>query len=466
MPLSVDDYIQELIDHDPSLLQRQDEARKIVADIIQQRPQTTLSSTHFDHVRTLLMQQPLPSTHQSFRWLPLALAVPVMAVLVIVVWPTIRPSKNVVSTSGVNIQLAGSNAFGLLAGVSTSSIRTSNVNQPAAQDVQTSTAAGADASAKLGSIDGEYRFPVFTYAADTAIPQRQVLQRVKTLSGVVEGIGSAGGLLDLKTFSDVRTDNITWSQQTADGYTISVDVRQGVISLYRNAGDVRIATPERAVSAAVGDVTEEQAVTIAADFLQRHHIDISGLGQPVVQQSVSGFMLDMPATQELAPTAYTTVVYPWVIDGVSVYDESGALFGLQVVVEGSSRTVSSVMNIMQRSFVASSYDQSITMTDIRSYLGRGGWMWSSPIATGQATTAYALEAPTSVYMISRYQLDGGQDDLLVPALRFPVAAADQQKIGRSAVIVPVIRDLISPTSTSSTGDGSVGTQPAFPKESL
>ena len=81
-------------------------------------------------------------------------------------------------------------------------------------------------------------------------------------------------------------------------------------------------------------------------------------------------MLDMPATQELAPTAYTTVVYPWVIDGVSVYDESGALFGLQVIVEGSTRTVSSVMNIMQRTFVASSYDQSISMTDIRSYLGQ------------------------------------------------------------------------------------------------
>jgi hypothetical protein len=123
------------------------------------------------------------------------------------------------------------------------------------------------------------------------------------------------------------------------------------------------------------------------------------------------------------------------------------------------------MNIMQRSFVASSYDQSITMTDIRSYLGRGGWMWSLPIATGQATTAYALEAPTSVYMISRYQLDGGQDDLLVPALRFPVAAADQQIVGRSAVIVPVIRDLISPTPTSSTSDGSVGIEPASPKVS-
>ncbi len=465
MPHSAESFLRELYTLDPSLRARDQELQQTVALLLAQRPHITPNELFIEQLHTKIMEQPIknPST-TSFRWMPL-LAIPALAAIALVVYPYLTPSTATKTDDAVTVTQARGQAFGVLTSQNVTNSRSSAT--PSATKDMSATPVNGEVESGSGTsalpMDLSYAMAVYTYGGTITIPHLDVLKRNKTLGGLPSADGASVSLLDLGSFSGLRTDQMTWSQRTADGYTITVDGREGTINIYRDSGMVRalsdVASPDGTVSsgsASTATVTDTQAIRIAGSFLTKHGISTESYGAAVVQQSLGGVYMEKVAAGDGAGNSMATVTYPWVVKGTSVYDESGNPFGLQVTVDAATQSVLSVYNLMTRSFTSSQYTLTDQTADIQAFLGRGGWLWSGAVSAETKTTSYALETPSAVYMMSQYQQDGGHDDLLVPALRFPVNEKDQAAVGRSAVMVPVVKNLLTPPTTST---GATVTEP-------
>jgi hypothetical protein len=294
----------------------------------------------------------------------------------------------------------------------------------------------------------------YSYDGSISIPNFPVLQRVKGLSGA-SGI-TAGGLLSLDSFGGLRVDSATATQTTDDGYTIMVDYREGTVSMYKNSGVSRVypmiepavlGTKEGISSTPAPSIQESisttEAITKAKQFADRHGIPVGNYGAPVVQY--------WPGQEQLAGgkvLAPATVLFPLTLNGRPVYDEGGNRYGIQVVVDASGSVIS-VYNLSSLNFTSSTYEVTSSTKAITDYLARGAWMWATkPAGT---TKNYDLAAPTTGYMISRYQIDQTTNEYFVPALIFGVAEKDQAATARTAVVVPVLDALLKePTVSPST----------------
>lgn len=477
MQTSIDKLIEELYASDPSFREHEPELRALLTSVMMHKPSPVINEQFIVQLKTRLMnEQPVRTSYSLLRWWP-AVAIPAVAALAVFVYPHIHPSStNSSHTPLVTITAVGQHAFGTLA--SANITRTSGSQSAYALDaaVKTSESNGA-VPATTTTVDKpsatDYKYPVFTYDGTITIPHADVLKRNKSIGSPLLSNTANLSLLSLSSFGDLQASQVTFSQQTTDGYTVYVDAQQGTVSIYRsvpmyattdvatgssgsvsvNASGTVTTIPDSTTNTGAPKLSDADAIAAATSFLKNHGISTEGYGTPVVQSSLYPvMMLDSAANMPMRPVvASVMVVYPWVVNNLPVYDESGTLFGVQVTVDASTKTVQSVYNLMTRTFSASTYTVTSNVSAIKDYLSRGGWMWSK-LDASMPTVTITTEAPTQVYMLSRYQLNGNSDDLLVPALRFPIRSKDQSVAGRQSVIVPVIDDLLAePNVVNGTG---------------
>lgn len=294
------------------------------------------------------------------------------------------------------------------------------------------------------------------------LPTLPVLRREANLSlptGSLATLTRGANWLNLSSFKQLAADSISLTDGTTDGYTMTIDYRHGLASMYRFSSTTTTTKTETTT----GQLSNAEAIAIAAAFLSKHGISTNNTADPQVLDTGIAYATDL-ALPTRGFTPYTTVVWPWVINGIPVVDQSGNVYGLQVTVDVTARSVASVANITDLRFTGSDYPLLSSWATVLDYASRGGLY---PLYAGLGkTTTVALTAPRTVYMVSSYQLSNDGLDYLVPSLLFPIGQVPEgTAVYQQNVVVPLVEtlystatpepDVIEPSSGS--GSSSSGT---------
>lgn len=306
------------------------------------------------------------------------------------------------------------------------------------------------------------------------------------------------GLVGLGTFGSMRLGNFELAEDKADGYRISVNLDEGSISIYPNYQKWTLYNARDAQSLTQKDaLSNEKIITIAEAFMKAHGIDRSIYGDPIVENNQlvpmplgmeassagspgagaveatpqtasapSGTSVltteSAPAPEPIAAPAdvatpnmpirsddgtttmmpfvaeNASVIFPLKIGGTTVYEEGGALFGLQVNVSVRGKKVESVYNLVSQDYTKSSYDlitdRAKLLEIIRSQNGMNNFY--RPEGVTIQTVEIKLGTPTKV-LVHHYEYNGTDTkELFVPALMFPVVGSPNTPAGGNAYYYP------------------------------
>ncbi len=502
MTQDINSILADLYALDPSLKEHEAELVRLIPKLIMARPNVPFSAHFAEELRAQLLATrphitPAHSWVEMFSLHRYAMGLAFVALVLLVAVPlssmhkalpnrlnkTAAP-KQVAQTYSADKKLAPG-AFGLL---SVSTVTDEHGERASAQmDVATNQAPlpaqepSLGATAMLatppgGGVSGKYSLPMppmgtrFKYVgAPITLEEKQldVYRRVKPeASGNVGGVlALTNGLFDAATFAGAKLSNFHLAQ--TDGYDLDVDVANGSFSLsehnngYGCAGMICPAAVEAAPQNNFVPLSDAASIAIANDFIQSHHIDVTHYGAPfVVTNTVSIYNAtakDAPsavavsspvATQApapdmaLRPIAYVpvvSVVYPLVYNGQAVFEMGGNRAGLEVSVNQTSKKVASLWGAQTQEYQASAYPSQNNAAAIIAYAERGGMNLGYYAGID---TKLELDTPTRGFMKWSTYTTGTVEELLVPALLFPVRGASPLMFGRTDpyVVVPLVSE--------------------------
>jgi hypothetical protein len=316
---------------------------------------------------------------------------------------------------------------------------------------------------------GSYTYERFRYSYDGTLPELassvDVFRRVKQSISAGSLANTSIGFMNLGSFGNTKLQQFTLTQGGSYGYQIYVDLNEGMVNINQDWNswphpEALPCVPEGPCGYQMesSDVPEDGVITGIADaFLSEHGISKDSYGAPVVDRRWSIVQPYMRGT----PGALTTdmrvrwapdtmnVVYPVQINGMTAYDSSGFPYGLSVTVSIREKKVTSVWNLMTLQYESSAYD---ALTDAKLILdiASRGDVYSAPFGQDSAERIIdrKLGEPTIVLMQSWHQTSNGMgEEILVPALRFPIVKDGETNDYRDAVMVPLVKELAQPIYT-------------------
>jgi hypothetical protein len=294
--------------------------------------------------------------------------------------------------------------------------------------------------------------------SEISIPDLPVLKRANqlpttTLQNVLQSANL--GLIDLEKFTNLKLQQVALAEDRDEGYSISIDLNAGSIGLYQNWA--RWTMPMREAVKNVNGTesttlpSDEQVITMANAFLDKYGIPRSAYGTPVVSKDFLGYGRE---TLSVAPLYIQSlqVVYPLNINGKPVVNENGYPAGLSVVIELDLNRVTSVSNLTSLSYEASAYSLVSDTAKVMAVVNRGGMYGSKPVDGSVKKVQIEVGSPTVGYYPSQYQIDQTPTEYLIPALIFPITKAPQgEQLYRSAIVVPLVQDVLEPQVSTITG---------------
>ncbi len=305
----------------------------------------------------------------------------------------------------------------------------------------------------------------YNYVFDGEMPaldeqKVDVLKRLTGGTSVPLGtLSSFGfGAVDLASFNGARVENFTLLQDTQNGYYINVNLNDGSIGINQNwqrwphpEQDCRDDACFARYTVKLSDVpADDQLIAIADAFVKEHGIDTSKFGPAVVGKS---WKRDYETTVSAGGMGYVPqslgVVYPLLVDGETVFDDSGQPTGLSVNVDIRNKKVSDVWGITSQKYQSSGYDAVTAEKDIRDYLAavdNYSALEGMPSATKIKKVTVKLGTPQRGF-VKTYNYDqtkGTSSELIVPALIFPIESSDPKdaQVYRQSIIVPLAKQLL------------------------
>lgn len=288
-----------------------------------------------------------------------------------------------------------------------------------------------------------------TFTQDQA--QLDVLKRVKNIDSTISGIDNVDlGIFDLGKLKNGKVQIFTINEDREFGYSVSVDLQEGMISIYENY--LKWPQPNYEKQLSMSDwPADEEMISIANDFMQEYGIDTSIYGTPEVDKN---WLMAYPADASgiIRPDYvpyYASLIYPLMIDGKTVYDESGNKFGMTVSINLYHKKVSSVWNIFAQKYQSSGYQMETDVTKILERAQRGGF-YPMPLYEGDDASQIqnidiSLGTPTLAW-VSTWQYENNQSNqLFVPALVFPITDKpdDLGYYWQKNIVVPLASDLLN-----------------------
>lgn len=261
------------------------------------------------------------------------------------------------------------------------------------------------------------------------------------------------GSIDLGAFAGTNLDSITITQEREFGYYINLNLRDGSVNINPNWGywpghDCQTEACYRQNQVKIGDLlSDEEVIRIARAFAEEYGIDLSAYGEPKVdsfwrrdyERAEDKSMAYVPETQR--------VVFPQLVDGKPVYDQSGMTMGLSIGVHAKHKRVADLWGLMKTSYQKSAYDGVTDPQQIKDFLTTIDRFPAEAYPMDQQfkTTKVVLGTPTVAYA-TFYRYDGNRgEDLVAPALIFPVESVEGEGyIYRQNVVVPLAAEMLKP----------------------
>ncbi len=260
------------------------------------------------------------------------------------------------------------------------------------------------------------------------------------------------GNIDLTSFNGMKMDSVSFSQNQPYGYQMTVNLRDTAVSLDAQWDQWPMSKCQtdgcyQAERVKLADVPSEDDLIAAANaFIKDHAIDISHYGTPTVDMTWKRDYDRAPNKNDVWIPDQLRVLYPLVIDGHSVSDQSGMSSGISIDVHIKSRKVMHVYGIMSRNYAKSDYAGVSDSKDIKDYLAKldnYAWMPESDLAAAETATV-TLGEPMMGYSVY-YKYDRVfRQEMLIPSLTFPVkeVKGGDPYFYRSYIVVPLASDML------------------------
>ncbi|MBI4054175.1 MAG: hypothetical protein HY397_02495 [Candidatus Doudnabacteria bacterium] len=255
---------------------------------------------------------------------------------------------------------------------------------------------------------------------------------------------------DLASFSFDRLQYVSLAQDQEFGYVVSVDFENGAVYISPNWNKWLAAQPQcqdqecfERKRIRVDQIPDDETLIRTTDeFLAQYGIGRSAFGQPKVQNQ---WRIDYEKSldkQAWYLPEVISVVYPEMIDGQEVYDEGGNLSGLWVNVNVRVKKVSELYGLTSQNYQSSLYEAETDFSRIVSIAENGGFRGGFAGDPG-GRTEVELETPVEKLVKIWNWQDGKSEELLVPALVFPVKPKEFRDYYLPPyVVVPLVSDLL------------------------
>lgn len=281
--------------------------------------------------------------------------------------------------------------------------------------------------------------------------EMEVLKRIKgnlvsSITNLIKGIDL--GVVNLSKFNDARLETISFTQDKDFGYMVHINFYEGYVSInntyngWKQVLGYCLATgcvqPD---PIKIDDLPDESEILrIAGDFIKEFDIDVGNYGQPETNRERI-----ITEASRYNPNGYVSeivsVIYPLVVNGRTVYEEWGNKSGLTVSVNVSVMKATGLYGLTIQNYQASNYPVETDFNKVLKIAERGG-IYQYYDNQGKIIEV-ELDTPESVYMKFWKNNFGDSEELLVPALRFPIKNASDD-LYKENVVVPLVKDLLLP----------------------
>jgi hypothetical protein len=196
----------------------------------------------------------------------------------------------------------------------------------------------------------------------------------------------------------------------------------------------------------IGDIPADDVILgIAADFVRAHGIDLSKYGTPEVDNLWRQQYEQTPDKNQYYIPDQIRVIYPLLVEGQPVYDESGGKSGLSIGVNIREKKVADIWGIQDQKYLKSSYPAVTDPAKITAYLENQGRMYTDWLPEGSTvkTVDITLGTPEMGYVKMYNYENNMSEELIVPALIFPVTNVPAGEVYyRNSVTVPLASDIL------------------------
>lgn len=262
----------------------------------------------------------------------------------------------------------------------------------------------------------------------------------------------SAGLIDLQKMRSAKVDYITFSEERPMGYTFNLDMSMGFVNVSQNwkfwpnvptVCDQNYCGPMPRLKQE-DMLSEEQAIAIADKFIEEYGISREGLGKPFMDQG-GGIGIYQPA--DARPTFIpdqVSVVYPKVIDNLTVYNESGTPEGMQVSIDVRQKAVIGAYGITKNQYQRSLYTGELDRAKIIGVAEKGGFRNYNYEDPNAKTVTLEVGSPTIAIISMWYSKPDSNysEQIYTKSLLFPIKDAKKYNYWRDYLIVPLVKDIL------------------------
>ncbi|HEX3099659.1 MAG TPA: hypothetical protein VHQ41_01660 [Patescibacteria group bacterium] len=301
----------------------------------------------------------------------------------------------------------------------------------------------------------------FKYEGDKTLPgveaTQPVLKRSKpeqpaSLVDRIVGMLSFG-LINLNALKDVQLQNFSFVENHQYGYAAYVDAQNGAVSMYQNYE--QWPQPDYTCKDTNCDMlqlkiedlpSDADAIAAAETFIQQYAISKEGYGTPRV---VSAWRIAYDQTPVAQRSSFyipqqVQVVYPLMLEGKEVYDESGNVYGMNIMIDAKTKRVTNLSELITKQFESSSYKGETDVNRLLKIAGNGGFRNYNYVDSNAKKVELKLDTPTVQMVKIYYSADNYRtnSDLYMPALIFPIKNWKETNYWRQTVIVPLVKSIL------------------------
>lgn len=479
---SIEQILQELYALDSGFKKHEAQLRVLLADLMQTKPQVVVDQAFAQGLKAklaaqadLLQSEGVPARPLFARLTALNVGLAVVALAAVTSSAVLyqkayRPiSVQEYATTADQAQevvAIGPNAFGKL-GLLTSGGRGGGGGGTAMNAAPGASDAGPVAKMEGGAGADALVYPVKSYryayrgGEITDLPGTIPVYR-KNKNGFASQASSILSRLrlkafNLKDFANPRLDSIALSDETANGYTAYIDFQNGVLNLYQNytqwnTDEKRCNYDPSCLAAARQGKTmasNDELIQLAQTFLKDQGVPMTAFGAPQVHDSwVQTLELSRSAAPEYLPQD-ATVVFPRLVDGQEVRDESGYASGVMVTINVWSRHVTGASELGAFGVEKSNYAAETDMTRLISLAERGTYYnYPAYQDPGAEVVTVELGTPTRGLVRTWQTANDGSagTELYVQALFFPVTNQKDTGYYGKYVVIPLAKDILDAAS--------------------
>lgn len=260
--------------------------------------------------------------------------------------------------------------------------------------------------------------------------------------------------INLKGFDGLVVNNLSFSEDKEQGLMINFDLKEGNAYIFENWEKWRVAGREacdgdpacfdkyRVKESDIPNDTE--LVRMANSFMNKHGIDLSNYGEPQVDSKWREYYIMAEDKDNYYFPEQMTVVYPLMIEGKLVKDQSGNHTGLRVNVNVLHKKASGLSGLVPYRYEASDYALVKEASRVTALAEEGGWRRGVTRSENEEDLIdIQLGTPEFSYVQTWRHENNKSEELLVPALIFPVIDKPEfGYFGGDYVTVPLVQELV------------------------